>query len=111
MKSFIRNTDHVLGNNRGHAAGKEHTRQGNNEWLDIHVGNQESLYQTKDNPGHQHDENRRNRTNTAFFHHPCQHHTAHRHEGTDADIDTAGDHDDRHADTDNNQTRIGNKEV
>ena len=36
-EGFIGNADHVLGDDRGHTSGKEHSGQGHNEWLDIHV--------------------------------------------------------------------------
>ncbi len=110
-EGLIGNTVHVLRNNGSHASCKEHAGQGDDKGLDIHIGDQESLYEPEDNTGNQDNNHGRNRSDAALFHHPCEHHTAHGDKGTDTDINTACNHYNGHSDTDYDQARIGNEEI
>lgn len=110
-KGFVGNADHILGNDRGHASRKEHAGQGYNEWLNVHISYKKSLHKSKYDSGYQHDQNCGNRADLCPLPSPGQQHAGHGNEGTNADINAAGDHNGGHADTDHDQACVGNKQV
>ena len=126
LNAFLENIHQILGSllrvdaeNGDHAAGKEHTRQGNDKGLNLQMRDQEALYRAEGQADQNRHNNRKHnssgrckvhRCDQAFKQRAVENHDADHGDkcryAADGNIDAAGDHDNRQSAGDNDQECI-----
>ena len=91
---------------RNHAPGEEHTRQRDDEGLDVEVGNECALHKSEGQADSDRDQHRYPDVTIRFIQVDGTAHGDQSYHTTDGDIDPAGDHDDGHTDRRDDQSRI-----